>query len=98
MLPATQRGRSGVAYSSASRRASAAAATFSSRARSARPYSASTTENAPKVSVSMTSTPTSRNDRCSRSTASGFDYQDLVAPLQVRTAEVLGGQLLQLQV
>ena len=46
-------------------------ARLSSRARSARPYSARTTEEAPKVSVSITSTPTSRKERCSRSTASG---------------------------
>ena len=36
------------------------------------PYSASTTEKQPKVSVSMTSAPTSRNERCRPSTTSGL--------------------------
>ncbi len=59
MEPATQRGRSGVENSSRTAQASSAARRVSSRARSASPYSASTTEVEPKVSVSTTSQPTS---------------------------------------
>ncbi len=57
--PATQRGRSGEVNSSRTEQASSAAMRVSSRARSARPYSASTTEVDPNVSVSTTSQPTS---------------------------------------
>ena len=64
-------GRSGVEKSSAAPRASAAAARLSSRTRWAWPYSASTGAKAPKVSVSTTSQPTSKNDRWIWSTASG---------------------------
>ena len=71
--PATKRGEVGVAYSSATRRAILAEARANSCARSAMPYSLRTTENAPKESVSMASTPTSRNERCSDSTASGLE-------------------------
>ncbi len=59
MEPATQRGRSGVENSSRTEQASSAARRVSSRARSASPYSARTTDVEPKVSVSTTSQPTS---------------------------------------
>ena len=61
MDPATKRGFSGVLNSSAISRASSAARLLSSKALSSRPYSARTIEAAPKVSVSITSQPTSRN-------------------------------------
>ena len=84
-LPATQRGRSGVAKSSAACPGQAGAARLSSWARSARPYSASTVAKAPKVSVSTTSHPTSRNDRWTPVDHVGSgDHQELVAALRAR--------------
>ena len=59
MEPATQRGRSGVENSSRTAQASSAAFRVRSRAWSANPYSASTTDVEPNVSVSTTSQPTS---------------------------------------
>ena len=85
--------------SSAARRASAAAARLSSRTRWAWPYSARTGAKAPKVSVSTTSQPTSKNDRWSPVDHVGAgDHQELVAPLQIGTPEVVGGQVGQLQI
>ena len=71
MDPATNRGFSGVLYSSATSRASCAARRLSSKAWSSSPYSARTMEAAPNVSVSITSQPTSKNCRCTAWTASG---------------------------
>ena len=72
MGPTTKRGFTGVLNSSTISLASSAARLFSSKALSSRPYSASTIDAAPKVSVSMTSQPTSRNWRCTALTASGL--------------------------
>ena len=69
--PATKRGFWGVLQASATSRASSAARLLIAKACSSSPYSASTTEAAPKVSVSITSQPTSRNWRCTACTASG---------------------------
>ncbi len=60
MLPATKRGRSGVAYRSHARRASSAAARFSATTRSCSPYSRMVSRLARNVSVSTASQPTSR--------------------------------------
>ncbi len=58
--PATNRGRSAVAYRAADSRASSAARRLIASARSARPYSASTRGVEPNVSVSTMSAPASR--------------------------------------
>ena len=60
MDPATKRGLSGVLAASASRLASPAASRLMRRASCCSPYSASTTDVAPKVSVSRMSAPASR--------------------------------------
>ena len=62
MEPATNRGRSGVAYLSHASRASRAACTFSSRAFSYSPHSFRRCGVLWKVQVSTTSQPTARND------------------------------------
>jgi hypothetical protein len=60
--PMAHRGRSGVEWSEATSLAMRAAASLSSKVRSAMPYSERTTGKAPKVSVSMASQPTARNE------------------------------------
>ncbi len=60
--PMAHRGRSGVEWPEATSLAMLAAAWFSSYVRSAIPYSDRTTGKAPKVSVSMASHPTARNE------------------------------------
>ena len=69
--PATNRGWSAVEKSAATSRATRAAAWLISKARSAWPYSPSVTGRPPKVSVSMTSTPTARYSACSSLMISG---------------------------
>src|SRR6185437_10460313 len=69
--PATKRGRRGVLAASAAARAIEPARRFISRACSASPYSASTTEAAPKVLVSIISAPASRKLSCSSRILSG---------------------------
>ena len=91
MDPATKRGFSGVEYWSATSRARRAAARLSSRVRSWRSYSASTMLAEPKLSVSITSQPASRNDAWMARITSGRDrtsssLQPFLAP------EVVGGQ------
>ena len=77
MEPATKRSCAGRPsfpaweYSSANLRASPAAVRLISMTRSWRPYSAIVNRLARKVSVSTTSTPTSKNERCTFSTACG---------------------------
>ena len=70
-----------------------------SRARSASPYSASTTDEEPNVPVSTTSQPTSKKERWTWAMRSGrVLIRYLVAALELGTAEVLGAQAQQLQV
>src|SRR5438105_1223909 len=71
MEPTTHRGRSGVEYPEATSLAIRAAASLSSKVRSAMPYSASTTGKAPNVSVSTASTPTSKKLRWSSAMTAG---------------------------
>ncbi len=71
MLPATKRARPSFEYSSATLRASPAAATLSSRVSSPWPHSSRRGRVAWKEQVSMTSHPASRNPRCTRSTTCG---------------------------
>ena len=75
--PATKRGRPSAAYPSATSRAMRAAATLSSWARSATSYSASTVEKLPKLAVSTTSTPTSKNAACIPAITSGRVRQSI---------------------
>ena len=70
-IPATQRGRSGVAYASAARRARATAAALIASERSAAAYSSRDISLALKVLVDMMSAPASRYRRWMSSTESG---------------------------
>ena len=93
MEPATQRGRSGVAYDDATSLATRAAATLSSWARSAMPYSARVSPRLPKLSVSTTSQPDVEvgGVEAGDELGSGDDEQ-LVAALEIGPAEVVGGE------
>ena len=73
MEPATKRLCPSRLYSSARRLASRAAVRLISSTLSPRPYSFSVSRLARKVHVSITSTPTSRNERCTFSTAAGYE-------------------------
>ena len=63
------------------------------------PYSARTTEKEPKESVSTTSTPTSKKERCSVLDHVGTSGdQQLVAAFEVGAPEVVGAELTELEI
>ena len=83
-----------MAKSAATSLAMRAAATLSSWARSAMPYSASGTAKAPKVAVSVTSQPAAKYALVQAGDDVGAgDGQQLVAALEVVAAEVVGGEV-----
>ena len=97
--PATKRGEPGDAYSSATRRASDAAASAISRARSARPYSAEDDrEPAEGVGLDDVDAHVEEGPVQALDEVGPVQRQHLVAPFEGGAAEVVGVQVHQLEV